>query len=225
VETLHESEGEGCGSNDRTHSDFEGCTRGAKIAHAANLQSSLPSCRIRPRWRSNATIRCDRDNRLVRAKRFGLPPARFLRPMRFSRTRCDRSWVARSARGGNDRLDDHTLQVHNAWRAFSTTFGWAIKGGMAVKDHAKSCHLLPRQKRTTRPANSSYSFLCDHMYHARATWQTEAILPNQRSLMSRAHREGFRSLHPNDWRTRVGSARVIGTLQKCTPKASDSNQR
>ena len=41
---------------------FEDCTKVAKIARAANLQSSLPSCNLRERPRSIATTRSDRHN-------------------------------------------------------------------------------------------------------------------------------------------------------------------
>jgi hypothetical protein len=41
---------------------FEDCTKVAKIARAANLQSSLPSCNLRKRPRCIATTRYDRNN-------------------------------------------------------------------------------------------------------------------------------------------------------------------
>ena len=43
------------------------------------------------------------------------------------------------------------------------------------------CHV---KRHTFRATNSSYSFLCDHAHRSKATWQTDAKLPNRKPLMS-----------------------------------------
>jgi hypothetical protein len=66
---------------------FEDCTKVAKIARAANLQSSLPSCNLRKRPRCIATTRYDRHNHPNRRNPLDPPSVnRFPTRTRGSRT-------------------------------------------------------------------------------------------------------------------------------------------
>ena len=75
------------------------------------------------------------------------------------------------------------------------TSGWRIKGGMAEKTMLKTAIFCHVKSDTFRAANSSYSFLCDREHRSRATWQTEAILPNRRPLISRVAEYLFRVIN------------------------------
>jgi hypothetical protein len=64
-------------------------------------------------------------------------------------------------------------------------------GGVAVKEHAEYCHLLPLEKGTSGATNSSCTFLCDHRHRSKATWQWGAILPHRRLLISHITERAF----------------------------------
>ncbi len=66
-----------------------------KVALGEQISHAPRTCNLRylrARWRCIATIRCDRNNRQVRINPFGRPSAPFLRPTRYPRTQCARSW-------------------------------------------------------------------------------------------------------------------------------------